>query len=201
VASQVTPEEKALYRDLAAVGFTVDALEDLRDSGVKYHAAVPVLLDRLERTDDPLFGERIVRALSVPWAKKLALEPLIGKFRTIPLQRSDGDELLRWAVGNALDVLWDDAYFDDLAKLATDQKFGKAREMVTLGLGRSRLTERAGDLLILLLEDPIVYGHAAAALRKIQYEKAREPLKRLLDDDRAWVRKEAMGALKKLDEG
>jgi hypothetical protein len=34
---------------------------------------------------------------------------------------------VRWTVGNALEVLWDDSRFDELVALARDESYGKAR--------------------------------------------------------------------------
>jgi HEAT repeat protein len=70
--------------------------------------------------------------------------------------------------------------------------------MVVLGLGRSKKPE-VGGVLIELLDDPIVSGHAIKALRKLKVPEARPGLERMLDDDRAWVRKEAQRALAALD--
>ncbi len=105
--------------------------------------------------------------------------------------------MLRWAVGNAVEVLWDDTRFDDLVELARGQRFGKAREMVVLGLGRSARRE-AAEILIELLEDPVVNGHAVKALGKLRAPQAREGLERMVGDSRPWVRKEAQRALSKL---
>lgn len=63
----------------------------------------------------------------------------------------------RCGIGKALEVLWDDTCFDDLVSLAQDRSFGKAREMVVLGLGRSKKPE-AGGVLMELLSDPVVNG-------------------------------------------
>ncbi len=73
-------------------------------------------------------------------------------------------------------------------------EFGKAREMVVLGLARSKRTE-AGDVLIGFLDDPVVSVHAVKALRKLKIQGARSGLEKMLGDDRAWVRREAQRAL------
>lgn len=182
-----------LLEDLADVGYQVESVADLRSSGVRYRAAVPVLLRWLDRSEDTFQKEEIVRALSVPWARDEALEPLIELFRSFPPNGQE-QELLRWAIGNALEVLWDDLRFDELVALAREESFGKAREMVVLGLGRSKKPE-AGAVLIEFLDDPVVSGHAVKALRKLKIPAARTGLERMLDDDRAWVRKEAQRAL------
>lgn len=185
------PDEGEVLRDLAAAGYEVESLADLRTSGLRYRDAIPVLLSALQRAADRKVKGEIVRALSVPWAKPAATGPLIEEFKQVEDETGMG---LRWTVGNALEVLWDDARFDDLVALARDGTFGKAREMVVLGLGRSKKPE-AGEVLIELLDDPVVSGHAVKALRKLKVPAARAGLERMLGDERAWVRKEAQRAL------
>ncbi len=182
-----------LLEELAGVGYPVASVADLRSSGTRYRDAVPVLLRWLDRCEGSFEREEIVRALSVPWARDAALGPMIAAFRATP-RSGQADELLRWAIGNALEIMWDDSRFDDLVGLARDESFGKAREMVTLGLGRSRKPE-AVSVAIELLDDPVVSGHAVKALRKLKDPRARSGLERMLDDDRAWVRREARRAL------
>jgi PBS lyase HEAT-like repeat len=183
----------SLLGDLAAAGYKVKSVADLRTSGTRYRAAVPVLLHWLGRAESTFEKEEIVRALSVPWARDEAVGPLIDAFRRVPFTGQE-DQLLRWAIGNALEILWDDEWFDDLVSLARDESFGKAREMVVLGLGRSKRPE-AVHALIALLDDPVVSGHAVKALRQLKAPEARAGLERMLRDERAWVRTEAQRAL------
>lgn len=183
--------EGEVLRELADLGYEVESVADLRASGRRYRDAIPVLLSGLQRSDDRKIKGEIVRALSVPWAKPVATGPLIEEFKQAEDETGMG---LRWTIGNALEVLWDDSRFDELVALARDQSFGKAREMVTLGLGRSKKPE-AALVAIELLDDPVVSGHAVKALRKLKDPRARVGLERMLDDDRAWVRKEAQRAL------
>lgn|GEM_PF-280675 len=191
------PEDEAgvrefdVLREVAEVGYSFDSLADLRTSGLRYREAVPVLLSGLQRATGQKVKGEIVRALSVPWAKPIATGPLIEQFRKV---HDDTGMGLRWTVGNALEVVWDDARFDDLVALVRDESFGKAREMVVLGLGRSKKPE-AGQVLVELLGDPIVSGHAVKALRKLKVPAARPGLEQMLSDERAWVRKEAERAL------
>lgn len=180
-----------VLRELAEVGYEFDSLADLRTSGSRYREAVPVLLSALGSVTDRKVKGEIVRALSVPWAKPAATRPLIEQFKEVEDESGLG---LRWTIGNALEVVWDDSLFDELVQLARAREFGRAREMVVLGMGRSKRAE-AGRVLIELLEDPAVSGHAVKALRKLKVPDAQPGLERMLDDDRAWVRKEAQRAL------
>lgn len=185
------PEEGPILAELVEAGYDVGSLAELRHSGVRYRKAVPIMTAALSGTADAKTLMELVRALSVPWAKPDATGPLVELFRRVEDSTGLG---LRWAVGNALDVTWDDARFDDLVGLVRDRSYGRAREMVVLGLGRSKRPE-AGDVLIELLDDLVVSGHAVKALRKLKVPGARAGLERMLDDDRAWVRKEAQRAL------
>jgi len=158
-----------------------------------------VLLRWLSRVSDPKVKEEIVRALSVPWAKPAATAPLIEQFRVVADSVDPTGLGLRWAVGNALDVVFDDASFDALAELARDRRYGRARQMVVLGLGRSKRPE-AVEVLLGLVDDPDVDGHAIKALGKLKSPAARAALEAKLTDSRAWVRGEARKALAKLPE-
>lgn len=193
-AAPATGEGEVL-QGLAAVGYKVGSLADLRQSGSRYRDAVPVLLWGLEHVSDAKVKGEIVRALSVPWAKPAATGPLIEEFKKAKDETGMG---LRWTIANALEIVWDDARFDDLVALARDESFGKAREMIVLGIGRSKRPE-AGRVLVELLDDPVVCGHAVKALRKLKVPEARPGLERMLEDDRAWVRREAQRALAALN--
>ena len=191
------PGEEPILTELAAVGYATRSLADLRHSGVRYRAAVPVLLAWLPRVTDGKVKEEIVRALTVPWAKPAATGPLIEEFRRVDASADPTGTGLRWTIGNALDVLADDSSFDELVDLARDRRYGKARQMVVLGLGKSKRPE-AVDVLLGLVNDPDVDGHAVKALGKLKPPAARAALEGKLGDGRAWVRSEARKALAKL---
>lgn len=186
-----------LLEDLAAAGFRVDSLADLRESGRRYKAAVPVLLRWLPLVADKSLKSEIVRALSVPWARPAATGPLIDEFRRVDPEVDPTGLGLRWTIGNALEVVGDDSKFTELVELVQDPSFGRAREMVVLGLGRLKRPEVV-DVLIGLLGDAEVSGHAVKALGKLKATKARPALERMLNDRRAWVRREAKKALARL---
>lgn len=189
----------SLLQKLAAAGYSVGSLDELRGSGIRYGAAVPILLEELEATADPVEKEWLVRALSVPWAKPLAVAPLIAEFKRPPLGLDSRREGLRWAVGNALEVLWDDRYFDELSDLALDSRYGTARQMIVLGMRKSKRAD-VGEVLASLLHDDDVKGHAADALVKHPTELARAGLTDLLSSKFSWQRRAAAKALKVLDE-
>jgi len=189
--------EEPILSALEAAGFPSRSLADLRHSGLRYRQAVPVLVDWLSRVTDSKVKGEIVRALSVPWAKPIATEALIREFRQVETAADPTGTGLRWTIGNALEVLFDDANFEAFADLARDEHYGKARQMVVLGLGKSKRPE-AVEVLLELIDDPDVDGQAVKALAKLKAPNARSALEGKLTDGRAWVRSEARRGLAKL---
>jgi hypothetical protein len=194
-----TPAE--LSDDLRRAGAPSADIWELVNAKVAYPAAIPVLLDWLEHVDDrvPAEGRRklhegLVRALTVRAARPSAATVLIRQFRLVEDPSGLG---LRWAIGNALEVVADDSVFDEVELLVRDRSFGRARQMVVLGLGRSR-DRRAVPLLTDLLHDPDVAAHAATALGKLKAVEARSALEQRLTDPQPLVRREAKTALKRL---
>lgn len=187
-----------LLEELAEVGFPVGSVDELTRLGVRYTTAVPVLVHALPNEPDFKTKEWIARALSVPWARPTAIPALLEEFRSLPLQDKSA-EMARWAIGNAFDALWDDAFFDEFTALATDQRYGIARQMLVLGFGKSREKQRATEVLLTLVDDPDVDGHAVSALAKLGQPASRDALVAASSHSKAWIRKAAVRGLKKLD--
>jgi HEAT repeat protein len=70
--------------------------------------------------------------------------------------------------------------------------------MLAVALG-NMVDVRAADLLLKLLHDEEVVGHALIALGKLKVQKARPQIESLLKHRKPWVRKEAQKALASLD--
>jgi HEAT repeat protein len=195
------PGAAELARELRAAGVPVGDIWELVNGKVQYRQAIPVLIDWLEHVDErvpgperPKVAEALVRALTVPAARPVAAPVLIDAFRRVSDPSGMG---LRWVIGNALSVVADDSVFDDVAALARGYGYGKARQMVVLGLGRSS-DPRAVPILIDLLDDDDVAAHAVMALGKLKATAARERIRPLLDHPQALVRREAKKALTKI---
>ena len=150
-----------LHRDLAKAGIVVGHVDELRQSGQRYDAAIPILLEWLPRLKDAVDREVVVRALSVPWAGDKAMRTLLARFRATP----NAEFQLKWAIGNGIEILASGAYFAEMAALARDTAHGKARQMVVLGLGKFHTAE-SRQILTGLLDDADVRDHAAEALER-----------------------------------
>jgi hypothetical protein len=184
-----------IVKELVAAGFPVNTVADLHNKRLDYPAAIPILLAWLPKVQNLDVKQDIVRCLSVPYAKPLAAEPLIDEFRRAEDESPTG---LRWVIGNALDVVADDAVLDDMMELARDGRYGKAREMLVAGLGNMS-DERVIPLLLDLLKDDEISGHAIMALGKLKPRIARSHVEPFLKHPNAWVRKEAQKTIEKID--
>ncbi len=184
-----------VVQELRAAGFPVEHIADLFNRKMDYRRAITILLRWLPLVDNKAVKQDIVRALSVKWARPSAAKTLVDEFLAAD-SKSDGS--LKWAIGNALSVVADDTVFDDLVAIACDQAQGRAREMVVVALGNMR-DPRAAGVLMGLLDDQEVAGHAIIALGKLRPSGARQRLERFLGDPRAWVRTEARRAVAKID--
>jgi hypothetical protein len=160
-----------------------------------HKASVPILLEWLPRIEHPRVKDAIVGHLSTRYARGVAARPLVAEF----LAADDDTGLgLKWSIGSALEAVADESVFDELAAIALERRHGRAREMVVLALGRMK-DRRATEVLLQLLDDPDVNGHAVSALAKLAPPTARSALRRFLDDERAWVRKAALRGLARID--
>ncbi|MBC9733389.1 HEAT repeat domain-containing protein [Nocardioides marmotae] len=178
----------AILEELRIAGYDVDSVYSLRERYRDYRDAVPILAGWLPRVRDMDLKEGLLRSLAVRFAQA-ALPALIEDFTRMDTSVDPTGFQLRWAAGNSIEVLWDDRCFDDLVALATDRAYGRGREMVVRGLGRSKRAE-AADVLIGLLDDPDVLVPAVIALRKHPDPRARGPLEKAHAGQERWVQKE-----------
>ncbi len=184
-----------VLENLAAAGYKLEWVSDLYTKHLNYKSAIPILLEWLPRTQNVDLKEEIVRALSVSWAKPVASNALLAEFRK--LKQANNDRL-RWAIANALSVVADDSVSAEIVELIQDLQYGKAREMLALALGNMK-EPYVQDVLINLLDDDEIVGHVVIALGRLKSKKAKPYIEPLLAHPKAWVRREAMRALKKID--
>jgi hypothetical protein len=183
-----------LLDDLAAAGYHEVNLESWPQSGQDYRSAVPILLEWLVRFSDVRLRTAIIRALSVPWAGSDVAGCLIEEY-----QRADsGSVKLRWVIGSALSVVANDSVFERVSAIAQDRQFGRDREMVVLGLA-NMTDSRTVPLLVDLLSDEDVAGHAVIALGKLGAENARSHVEPFLKHPKPWIRNEARKAIASFD--
>ncbi|WP_188285831.1 HEAT repeat domain-containing protein [Streptomyces sp. CBMA29] len=191
--------------DLAGCGFEVQSVGQLRQLGVKYQAAVPLLLGWIPRGRYLPLVEDIVRTLSVDFAKAEALPVFLTLFRHPPAVEDSmrpkasqpAEEHIRWVIGNGLGVFANPSVASELISLATSREYGVARTQIVLNLPKVKSAE-VPEILLGLLDDPTVIDSAVESLGKMKFFEARERIEGLLDHSDINVRDQAKKALKRL---
>jgi len=189
-------EQDRIVTALRRVGVEVTDVWDLVNTRQAYPRAIPLLIDFIkEGSADRRTLEALVRALTVKEARGLAGRPLVQLFRSRPHEENNS---LKWAIGNALSVVADESLLDDIITLVTDRQHGRSRQMLAEALGTMK-SARAVEVLIELLEDEEVAGHAVTALGKLRARRARTLIERFLKHPTTWIRNQAKQALARID--
>jgi len=191
-----------IVQDLVAAGVPVRDVWDLVNTSKQYRQAIPVLirwLEHLEAWSEPSerrsLEEGIVRSLTVPAARGVATPVLIKRFRDTAY-----DTAHRWVIGNALGVVADSSFYDEIMPIVTEPGYGIARQMIVEGLAKWK-DPRTVPVLIDLLSDPDVAAHAAHALGLLRAKEARGALIQLGSNGSVLQRREARTALRRLSPG
>jgi hypothetical protein len=127
--------------ELRAAGVEVDSAWDLVNTSTPYPAALPILLEHLERPYPDRVREGIARALAVGRDAKFAWRRLVALYRDEPVGTDAKDGL---AV--ALAAVSDDDVVDELVGLARDAVHGESRILLLRGLKRSRAPQARAAL-------------------------------------------------------
>jgi HEAT repeat protein len=189
IRQQRAAADRAVIAELLANGIPCASIFDFVN-GPTPPRAVPVLVSLLDRVTDPMILEGVVRALCIKDARGRAEAKLIELFRTLPADAYGGT---KWAIGNTLSRLDRQRFSGDLIQLALDAQHGVARQMIVDALGSIRSPE-AEAVLIRLLEDDDVNGHAISALRFRKSMRSLAHLDGLREHPNPWKRKSAIKA-------
>jgi hypothetical protein len=148
-----------------------------------FELAVPILVEWLPRVEDPDVKEAMVRSLAGHRsARGEGARRLIEEFRRPEYAEESS---LRWAIGNTLATIAGLADADGIIEILVDRSGGTDRQMLCDALSRTRDPRRV-DVLIDLIDDDAVAGHAILALRRLargahlQTERVRSLLQALL---------------------
>jgi hypothetical protein len=174
-------------------GVSVESVFDLVNARGSYPEAISILLAFLPTIKDNWIKEGVVRALTVKEARGKAELPLVEEFQSI----TPGDtqqQSLKWAIGNALNVVATKAVGDELLALVNDRQHGPARQMIVVALSRLRPPKFIAALIDLLNDDDVC-GHAIIALRKSKAHEAIPFIEALRTHSNVWIRKEAKKAV------
>lgn len=188
-----------MHHEIEEIGVNIKNVSSFSELNIHdYHKIVPILISWIPKQKSYMFKEALIRELSVPAAKEEALPVFINEF--ISAHNDDTASLYKWAIGSGLDVFASDDIVDKLISLALDKKHGAARQMIVLGLGKIKdpvNKEKVTDVLISLLKDDDVAGHAIEALGKLEAKRARPYVEIFLTHKKVWWRNAAKSAIKK----
>lgn len=188
-------EQAKIVSDLEKMGvYITDIYQELPRNKADWKKATPVLIKWLPQVKNSGLREAVIRLLSVPWLRGDPAGGTLMKMAFNPTLTSD----LRWVIGNTIEVIADDKSFSDIKRLVTDRSYGTSRQMFVLALGRMK-TPEAVPLLVNLLDDDDVNGHAIAALRKLKAVETVEDVRKLVNYPRTWVRNEAKKTVAKFE--
>lgn len=194
----IEQEDRRVCDELSEIGIKVNSVYELVNSSTSYVEAIPVLLAMLTQVKSETIIEGIVRALTVKEARGLAAKPLIDFFEKYETSNPH-QELTKWAIGNTISFVVEKDDIDVIIALARDKKHGAARQMLPLALARINKPGTT-EILVELLEDPVMTGKAIEALRKIGAVSAKDEIAKFLDHPESWVRDESKKTLDKFNQ-
>jgi hypothetical protein len=157
---------RPMLDELTAAGVDVadfGLFTSLRPVSFDFERAAPILVKWLPRIALPAIVETIARSLrGQRGAQGEGAQQLIAAYRRMP----DSEAATRWAIADALSTLAGPAEADEVIGLLQDRGSGPARQMLCDALVRTR-DPRAPNVLVELLDDDEVNGHAILALRRM----------------------------------
>ncbi len=180
-----------LFQDIKANGYQdISSLNDLMRIDKRHRDLISVILSYIDQVDDVRDKETLIRSLGVKGFSE-AVEPLIEEFR------SNECDFCKWAIGNTLSIIKDKESIPELIQLASQREHGHSRQMIVVALGQMK-AEEALPVLIDLLDDETVAGHAVSALSYFAKPELIPHLEPFTSHEKTWIRNEAKKAIKKL---
>lgn len=202
-AERFSEAVRPLLRALEAVGLdTADfgVVGSINQSTFDSAQAAPILIEWLPLIDEPYVVETIARSLTgQPEARGEGARQLIRSFARMPASGLSA----KWAIANALSAIAGSSDADGLIRLLQDRRHGTARQMLCPALSRTH-DPRAAHVLIDLIDDDDVSGHAVLELRRLgrsggfpDPKRARPRLEQLIQRPAAsqFAKKQARSAL------
>ena len=188
-----------LFAELRSLGLAFEELDDLRRLPRKDRRALVPLVNALQTSTYKPLVQHIASVLGSRWARPDSAPALIAKFRSVDPATDPGTDSIRWAVGDALRVVADDAVVDDVVQIACDKTHSFHRGGVVEALGNMKTNrQRIVPLLLDLLDEPAVAVFAINALGKLRAVEARGRLEAIYLGGDSFARRRAGQALKRL---
>jgi HEAT repeat protein len=183
--------KELLISEIRDLGYSISSIEELKRIDNKNKDVIPILIRHLSQITDVNHKAFLVRCLGVK-GFNTASNPLINEFK------NSSNNNYKWAIGNSLSLILDKSSLNDLLEIATDKKHGTARQMIVDGLGKFK-DKKVIPVLVGLLEDKDVQGHALSALSKFKDPELLPYIKPFANHEITWIRNTAKSAISKLE--
>lgn len=183
-----------MISEISIAGYPINNILDIRYSSKDYIEVIPILIKWLPTFYDVDVKEEIVRALAVKFAKPAGLI-LVEEFKQAALM---DNKSYAWAIGNTISFFADDSLFDEISIIVINREYSIARQMLTVALGKMK-NPKAKSILINLLLDEDVAGHAIIGLRNMNAIDTKNKIEPFLGHQRTWWRNEAKKTILKFD--
>jgi hypothetical protein len=161
------------------------------------------LIEILPVVRDPIMKLELVKALCGPCPKayERVEKVLIDEyFRSADSLNSIGVSSLLWGIGNCLEIIASPSLsnVEIYKKISNEKRFGITRQMIVLALSKFDKA-KVEDLLIDLLGDEDVNGHAVIALGRIKSAKSLPWLRQLGNSPKNWIKREAKKSVRAIE--
>ena len=183
-------DKKKLIADVLNAGYEIQTIDDLMKISKQESDLIPILLEHLASVTDEGDKQFLVRCLGVKGYYQ-ATKPLIQEF----YQASGGS--YRWAIGNTLSIIADKSYSREMVAIAKNRDYGMSRQMIVYDLWKFDDPE-IKEVLVSLLDDETVVGHAIHALRRLGDPTVIKDIEPFTSHKMTWIRNEAKVAVAKL---
>ncbi|HBO33790.1 MAG TPA: hypothetical protein DD636_03485 [Anaerolineaceae bacterium] len=188
-------QQQPILDELKEMGiYTNDIFQYLPQHLHEWKLATPTLVKWLQFTTYDPFQETIVRLIGVPWLKGSSVAHDLIELSNKP----ESSDSLKWAIGNTMAVIANDAVLDDIIKIIDDEENDQSREMFVVSLGNMK-DPKVVPYLVKLLDHPDLAGHALVALNKLKAVETIEAVRRLENHPRTWIRNEAKKTVRKFE--
>lgn len=182
-----------LLKEIRDQGVEIENINDLIYINRKHKYLIPILLkylNKFQKENDKMF---IVRCLGVRGFIE-ATNSLISEF-----YNSSDNSGLKWAIGNTMSLILDKNILDTMIEIVQQKEHGIARQMFVVALGKMK-DDRVIPVLLELLNDSDLTGHAIIALSNFKEPKLISHIEPFKNHKNKWVRKEAEKAIKKIEQ-
>jgi hypothetical protein len=156
-------------------------------------SAYPVLMEWLPRVHADAVKETLARRLAETGKSTETAQALLSEYREAT------SETVKWALGDSIARVAPPRDLEEAVELAADRGGGRGRQMLVYALWRVP-SDHAREVILDLLDDPEVCGHAMYSLRlAFGNLEARRRIEALVDHSDEHVRTIARDTLKKID--